>query len=455
MFDFLLTALSFIMVISVLVAVHEFGHYWVARRMGVKVLRFSIGFGKPLWLRRYGSDKIEYVIAAIPLGGFVKMLDEREAAVAPEDLSRAFNRQPLSKRAAIVAAGPLFNLLFAVVAYLLMFVTGTPGLRPVLGEVAPESMAYQAGLRNEQEILAVDGQATPTWNAVVDSLLPYAMRKEPVTLSVDDGGVEYQYSLPFDNLPDELNAKSFFEDVGLRPFRPRIAPVFGEIMADSAAARAGLQPGDEVLAIDGMSVPDWQAFVLKVREHPNDDLRFKLRRGGEVLELVVRPEAYEDAGGTAGRIGAGVKFDDKQMQALYVDWRMGPVAALTAALRKTWDMSTLTVRMLGEMVIGRVSTENISGPITIAVYAKSSVVAGFAQFLSFMAIVSVSLGVLNLLPVPILDGGHLLFFLIEAIKGKPVSEKTESLALRFGVALLLMLMTLAMYNDLSRLMGGV
>lgn len=454
MLDFLLTPLLFIFAISVLIAVHEFGHYWIARRMGVKVLRYSIGFGKPLWLRRSGPDETEYVIAAIPLGGYVKMLDEREGEVAAHELARAFNRQPLRKRAVIVAAGPLFNLLFAVLAYWLMFVTGTPGMRPLLGEMAPTSLAYQAGLRSQQEVLAVDGRATPTWGAVLESLLPYALRKETVTVTVDDGGVEYRYQLPLDQLQGEVDASTFSKVIGLQPYRPPIAPVLDEITPDSAAARAGLQAGDEIVAIDGVEVGDWEALVLKVREHPDTDLHFRVRRGGEEFEVQVRPVAHETAAGMVGRIGAGVRLDPQLAERLRSEWRLGPVDALGAALHKTWDMSALTMRMLGEMIVGRVSTENISGPITIAVYARSSALAGFAQFLAFLAVVSISLGILNLLPVPILDGGHLLFYLIEAIKGSPVSEQTEAMATRIGIALVLMLMTLAMYNDLARLMGG-
>ncbi|GAB4298868.1 MAG: sigma E protease regulator RseP [Thiohalomonadaceae bacterium] len=454
MLDILLTPLLFIFAISVLIAVHEFGHYWVARRMGVKVLRYSIGFGKPLWLRRSGPDQTEYVIAAIPLGGYVKMLDEREGEVASHELDRAFNRQPLRKRTAIVAAGPLFNLLFAVLAYWLMFVTGTPGMRPLLGEVASASLAYQAGLRSGQEVLAVDGRATPTWGALLESLLPYALRKETVTVTVNDGGVEYRYQLPFDQLQGEVDASTFSKVIGLQPYRPPIAPVLDEITPDSAAARAGLQAGDEILAIDGIAVTDWEDLVRKVREHPDTDLQFRVRRGGEEFTVKVRPVAHETVAGRAGRIGAGVRLDPQLAERLRSEWRLGPVAALGAALHKTWDMSSLTVRMLGEMVVGRVSTENISGPITIAVYARSSALAGFAQFLAFLAVVSISLGILNLLPVPILDGGHLLFYLIEAIKGSPVSEQTEAMAARIGIALVLMLMTLAMYNDVARLMGG-
>lgn len=454
MLDFLLTPLMFLVAISVLIAVHEFGHYWVARRLGVKVLRFSIGFGKPLWVRRRGPDQTEYMIAAIPLGGYVKMLDEREGEVAPQELDRAFNRQPLAKRAAIVAAGPVFNLLFAVVAYWLMFVTGMPGERPLLGEMEPAALAYQAGLRSEQEVLAVGGRPTPTWGAVMETLLPHALRKEAVTITVNDGGSEYQYQLSLDRLEGEVDATTFNTVIGLRPYRPHIAAVLDEIVKDSAAARADLRPGDEILAIDGEAVADWEQLVRTVREHPDTELSFRVRRDGAVFEVPVRPKARDSKQGQVGQLGASVRIDEGLLDYLRSEWRLGPLAATGRALHKTWDMSTLTLRMLGEMVVGRVSVENISGPITIAVYAKNSALAGFAQFLAFLAIVSISLGILNLLPIPILDGGHLLFYLVELVKGKPVSEHTEAVAARIGIMVILMLMMLALYNDLSRLLGG-
>lgn len=453
--DFLSTALAFIFAISVLVAVHEFGHYWVARRLGVKVLRFSIGFGKPLWVHRRGPDQTEYVIASIPLGGYVKMLDEREGEVAEADRPRAFNQKSLARRAAIVAAGPLFNLLFAVVAYWLMFITGTPGIRPLLGEMADDSMAYQAGLRSGQEIISVGDSATPTWAAVWDALLPYALRKEAVSLEVEDGGSHYRYRLPFERLTGEVDAKTFTRVVGLQLYRPLIKPVLGEIVADSPAARAGLQTGDEIVSINGVSMSDWGAVVNAIRAHPNQTLDFQLRRQGRELSLDVHVQSQSTETGEFGRIGAGVHLDEGMGDHLRSEWRLGPAPALWAAIKKTWDMSALTVRMFGEMIVGRVSTENISGPITIAVYAKSSAVAGLAPFLSFLAIVSISLGILNLLPVPVLDGGHLVFYLVEAVKGKPVSERTEMLALRIGIGLILVLMSLALYNDFARVMGGI
>ncbi len=454
MTDFLVTVLSFAVAIGVLIAVHEFGHFWVARRMGVKVLRFSIGFGKPLWTRRGRHDGTEYVIAAIPLGGYVKMLDEREAPVPEAEVARAFNRQPVPKRLAIVAAGPIFNLLFAVFAYWAMFVTGVPGLRPLLGDVAPESLAYAAGLREEQEVVAVGETPTPTWGSVWESVLPYALRKEPVVISVNDEGATRHYTLPLDRLQGTVDPASLAKEVGLTPYHPRILPVIGEVAVNSAAQQAGLLPGDKVLAIDGKEITEWEQLVDTVHDHPDTTLRFTIRRDGSEHAIDVRPAAVVGKEGKFGRIGAGVNLDEAVLLRLRTEWRLGPLAAVGAALEKTWDMSALTLRMMGEMVVGQASVQNISGPITIAQYAKSSAVAGLAPFLGFLAIVSVSLGVLNLLPIPVLDGGHLLFFLVEAMLGRAVSERTQAVATRVGLAMLVLLMTIALYNDVTRLVGG-
>lgn len=453
--DFLLTALAFVAALSVLIAVHEFGHFWVARRLGVKVLRFSIGFGKPLWLHRAGPDQTEYVIAAVPLGGYVKMLDEREGAVAPAELGRAFNRQPVGKRIAIVAAGPVFNLLFAMFAYWMMFVGGVPGMRPLLGEISPDSLAYAAGLREQQEIVAVAGRATPTWGAVFDTLLPYALKREPVDLMVDDGGVHYTYRLPLDSITaeDGLKPDAMTQAIGLHMYRPRVRPVIEQVGAGSAAEQAGLQTGDEILAIDAQAIATWEELVAAVQAHPQQPLPLTVRRGGAELVLVVTPTPHEGKQGTVGRIGASVHIEPGMVERLRAEWRLDPLAAVGAAWYKTWDMAGLTLRVLGEMIVGRASTENLSGPITIAIYAKSSAVAGWTQFAGFLAVISVSLAVLNLLPIPILDGGHLAFYLVELVQRRPVSERMEAMAQKVGLTIILLLMAVAMYNDLARLLG--
>ncbi|SCZ55833.1 RIP metalloprotease RseP [Thiohalomonas denitrificans] len=452
MIDFIGSVLALVVALGVLIAVHEFGHFWVARRMGVKVLRFSIGFGRPLWSRK-GADGTEYVVAAIPLGGYVKMLDEREVEVPEEELDRAFNRKSVARRFAIVAAGPFFNFLFAVFAFWLMFVNGIPGIKPIVGEVVEETPAARADLRPGQQIVAVGGEETPTWDAVFDRLLPKLLLGEPVELTILTDGRTETRQLPLKRAGRDVKPEELVSTIGLRPQRPDLQPVIGEIQAGSPAENAGLQPDDEVVAIAGQPVHDWQSMVEVIRENPGEALTFSLLRNGERIEIEITPARVETEQGAVGRIGAQVKVDPSQVAALTSTWQQGPVEAVGASIGRTWEMSTLTLRMLGEMVIGRVSTESISGPITIARYAKDSAYAGFSRFLSFLAIVSISLGVLNLLPIPVLDGGHLMFYLVEAVKGSPVSETTEAVGQRIGIAIIIALMTLAFYNDLVRLTG--
>ena len=452
MVDFLTSVLAFVFALSVLVAVHEFGHFWVARSLGVKVLRYSIGFGRRLWSWRSGPDQTEYVIAALPLGGYVKMLDEREGEVAPEEAHRAFNRQPLPKRFAIVSAGPVFNLLFAVLAYWVMFVHGVPGFKPIVGQVTPGTPAAQAGLHTHQEILAVDGTATPTWGAVFDALLPRALRGETATLEVrGTAGHEEKLKLDLSSLGAELKTGELAPRIGVEPYRPPIPPVVDEVVNGSAAQRAGLKAGDRILAVDGQPIERWEELVDAVRTHPGRNLALKVERAGRTLQVSVTPKRIETPEGDVGRLGAAVKVDPSLIEALRAEQQYGPLEAIGEAAAKTWDMSTLTLQMLGEMVIGRASVENISGPITIAVYAKASALAGLSQFMAFLGVVSLSLGVLNLLPIPILDGGHLMFYVVELIKGSPVSERTEAIGQKIGLAIILLLMTLAFYNDLMRL----
>lgn len=452
MIDFFGSVVALIVALGVLIAVHEFGHFWVARRLGVKVLRFSIGFGRPLWKRR-GQDDTEYMVAAIPLGGYVKMLDEREVEVPENELHRAFNRQSVGKRFAIVAAGPFFNFLFAIGAFWVMLVTGVPGVKPIVGEVEPGTPAAQAGIRSGQEIVAVGGERTPTWSAVFEKLLPSLLTGESVEVTVQVDGVERTTRMPIERAAPDVRPEELVGLIGLRPLEPQIQPVIGEIQPQSPAARAGLQPGDRVLAIGEIPVDDWRALVETVRENPGSLLRLTVSRGGERLTIPIRPATVQSDAGPIGRIGAQVRIEEGQLEAYRAEWRQGPLEALPASVERTWEMSTLTLRMLGEMLLGRASVENISGPITIARYARDSAFAGFTRFLSFLAIVSISLGVLNLLPIPVLDGGHLMYFIVEAVKGSPVSESTEAVGQRIGIAIIIALMGLAFYNDLARLAG--
>jgi regulator of sigma E protease len=451
--DFLLTILALLVALSILIAVHEWGHYLVARVCGVKILRFSLGFGQPLWRRHFGPDRTEFVISAIPLGGYVKMLDEREEDVAEEELPRAFNRQSLSKRSAIVVAGPMFNFLFALVAYWLMFVIGVPGMKPVLGEIQPGTIAYEAGLREGQTIITVNGEPTPTWQAAIESILPRLILIEEVDLGVQDGELVYERRLVPRGIDGSTKPEELYHRLGLTPYQPRIEAVLEGVVAGSPAERAGLQAGDRIITAAGEAIHDWSALVAVVNRHPGEAFPVEIQRNGERLTLSVQPERVEGQQGVGGRIGASVRIDEEQFAALHAEMRYGVIAAMGASWQRSWEMGSLTVKMIGRMITGRTSLEHISGPIGIAQYAKTTASAGISQFLAFLGLISISLGILNLLPIPILDGGHLLNNAIEAVRGKPLSEVTEAIWQRVGLLVILALMLLAVYNDLVRLAG--
>ena len=454
MSSFLTSLSAFIFAIGVLIAFHEFGHYWVARRCGVKVLRYSIGFGKPLWLRRYGDDQTEYVLAAIPLGGYVKMLDEREGAVPENEVHRAFNRQSVSKRIAIVSAGPLFNFVFAIFAYALMYVVGVPGIKPVVGEVKEQSIAYNANIHANDEIIAVEGELTPTWGSARMAMLQSALQNDTINLELQAADHHrYHASLPVNAISTENKQGQLMEELGFAPYRPPIPAVMGKLSAGGAAERDGLLIADKILAVDGRQINDWEDWVNIVRDSPGKKIEVTIERNGEVKQIDLTPESIETETGVIGRIGAlpePVEYP-KEMQTV-LSHSFG--TALYTAVVKTWQMSVLTLRMIGNMLIGEVSVKNLSGPITIATYAGYTATEGLPTFLSFLAIVSISLGVLNLLPIPLLDGGHLLFYFVEIFKGSALSEETQLKMQHIGIVLLGMLMMLAFYNDIQRLFWG-
>ncbi len=446
--------LMFLVAIALLVTVHEFGHFWVARKLGVKVLRFSIGFGTPLWTRRFGADQTEFAVAAVPLGGYVKMLDEREGEVPQEQLHRAFNRQPVGTRMAVVVAGPLFNFLFAIAAYWLMYITGVPGVKPVVGEVAPDSYAEAAGFHSQDEILTIDGVAVASWDNAVIALLEAALDHGTTDVEVDSP-LQGKRLLVLDlrDAPDLLDKGGVLQNLGMTPWVLRLEPVIDRTLAGSPAERAGLQPGDRVLSADGTVIEDWSQWVEYVRSHPGQRIALQVERQGTEVALELTPDTVDEKGETVGRIGAYVQAPEGG-NPLRTVVRYGPLEAVSQAVGKTWSMSTLTLRTLWEMLVGRASVENISGPISIAQFAGYSASIGLAYFLGFLGVVSISLGVLNLLPVPILDGGHLMYYCIELFKGSPVSERTQARGQQVGIALLIALMGLAFYNDLARLLGG-
>ncbi len=447
--------LAFILAISVLVAVHEFGHFWVAKKLGVKVLRFSIGFGKPLWRRNFGADNTEFVVAALPLGGYVKMLDEREAPVEEQERSRAFNYKPLWVRSAVILAGPAFNFLFAIFAFWLMFVSGVPGMKPVLGEIEPDSIAALAGFGEADEILSIDGLPTRSWDDATMALLDAALarRRSEVEVRSEDNRLQERF-IDFGAAPEVLGKGGLLKNLGLSVWRPRVPPILEMVVPDKPAERAGMMPGDKVVAVDDKPVEIWRELVSYIRAHPGQAVTVRVLRQGETIELELTPESVEEAGETVGKIGAAVQQPKNMRNDLRVTVRYSALDAVGRSVAKTWETSALTVRTLWGMLAGRASIENISGPLSIAQYAGYSASAGLASFLKFLAIVSVSLGVLNLLPVPILDGGHLLYNVIEWMQGKPLSEYAQQIGQQLGIVLLLLLMSVAFYNDLSRLFGA-
>lgn len=442
----------FILAVGVLIVFHEFGHFWTARRLGVKVLRFSVGFGAPLWRYQKSPDETEFVVCALPLGGYVKMVDEREGEVAPQDLPFAFNRQPLWRRTAIVAAGPLFNLVLAVLLYWIVGVSGETGIKPLVGQVEPGSLAAQAGFQPRDEIVAVEGEKTPTWSQVFGLLFAKVIQNREVQVEVLTASGDRQIRTL--GIPEELSANPNLlgQRLGLKPFEPPLPPDIGKIEPGSPAEAAGLRPGDRIVAVDGEPIEEWRQLVEIVRAHPGKPLQFAVERQGKIHEVTLIPaEVLTQEGKPQGRIGAGVKVPPGLYDALKITYRLGPVEALAAAVSKTAEFSWLTLKMLGRMLIGQASLENLSGPISIAQYAGQSAALGMSYFFKFLAIVSISLGVINLLPIPVLDGGHLLFYLIEAVRGSPLSEQTMARFQQLGMAILLALMALAIFFDLQRL----
>ena len=458
--DWLISIPAFIVAIGVLVAVHEFGHFWVARRCGVKVLRYSIGFGQTLWSRTSPSTGTEYRIAMLPLGGYVKMLDEREGEVAEHERDQAFNRAPLHKRAAIVAAGPGINFAFAVLAYWLVFMLGVTGLKPVIGAVGPDTRAAEAGLVEGDEIVAVADDDVATWQGLRLNLLERALDQTPVRLTVREaGGDTRSVMLDLSRAPAE--PAELFEHLGLSPYTPDATPIIADTVAGQAAARGGLQAGDRVLAANGEPLSSPRALVDWVRAHPGQSVALDIERDGRRMTQQLRLDSVAsdsapgdaDSGEPIGRLGAHIGVDASQWDALQTQRRLNPLAAVPAAVSETWSVSALTVRLLWRMVVGDVSWKNISGPIQIADYAGKTASVGLEPFLSFLALISVSLAVLNLLPVPVLDGGHLLYYACEFVRGRPLSERVQAMGQQAGMVALLMLMSLAFYNDILRLFG--
>lgn len=437
--------------LGLLVTFHEFGHYWVARRNGVRVLRFSVGFGRPL-LRRQSRSGVEFVLAAIPLGGYVKMLDEREVEVAPQERHAAFNRQSIGSRAAIVAAGPVFNLIFAVAAFWLMFMIGVSETRPVLGPV--DGLAAQAGLRQDDRIVEVDGDPVETWTHAVLQLMPAALDRRAVSVVVEDrDGVRRATDLALNRLGPDFSEQRLLRSLGMQPWQADLPALVGEVSPGLPAARAGIEPGDRIVSIDGVAVDGWRALVEQIPQAAADaaSLRLVVQRAGQDLEIELVPDQVD------GRPVIGIRPPPPgpELQAAFdrtfTVLRHGPVQALGESLGETWRLTRATFGMLGRMVTGSASLSNLSGPVTIAQMANQSASLGLSRFLFFLGLISLSLAIINVLPIPVLDGGHLLYLLIEWIKGSPVSEPGQVVGQGIGVLMIIGLMSLALFNDILRL----
>lgn len=450
--DLLQTLLATLVTLGILVTIHEWGHFWVARRCGVKVLRFSVGFGKPIWMR-VGRDGTEYAVASIPLGGYVKMLDEREGDVPQSQRAQAFNNKPVMQRIAIVAAGPLVNLIFAVLAYWFLFVWGVTVVKPTIGVVEPASLAEQAGLQPELVLTEIDGRAVRSWEEVNLALASRIGEEGVMELRAGQpqSGWLKSFSVPLQGWSVDLERESPLRAFGLQPWQPLIEPVIGQITPEGAAQAGGLQVGDKVLAVNGEPIADWMALVKVIQVSAGKTLDFLVLRGQAENNLLITPGTRElGDGSVVGFIGAGVQPYTWPEEHL-VDLQQGPIEALVSGFDKTVQMIGLTLDSIRKMVVGVISLNNLSGPITIAKVAGASAASGLESFVSFLAYLSVSLGVLNLLPIPMLDGGHLVYYFVELVRGKPVSERVQAFGLRVGMALLFSLMALAVVNDIARL----
>ncbi len=448
---FLWNILFFFVALGILIAVHEYGHFWTAKKCGVKVEKFSIGFGKAIW-QRTGKDGTEYTLAMIPLGGYVKMLDERVEDVPEELKDQAFNNRPLWQRSAIVAAGPLANFMFAIVAYWLVLIIGMPALKPVVGDLVPASIASQAGIEKGMELTAVSGIQTPDWQSANLQFVSH-IGDDTMTLTIKpDANSAYTVERELDLTTWSYNPESdsSLQTLGIIPFSPEVTTIIAQVVEGSAAQKAGLEVDDEIIAIDGQPIKQWKNVVEIIRNNPQTAILVDVKRKDNIETLALTPDSQDNAKGAIGYAGLAPKIAPWPDSYLFT-LQYGPLEAIPAAFEKTWQVVVLTVGMVKKLITGDVAVENLSGPISIAKGAGMTADFGLVYFLGFLALISVNLGIMNLFPLPVLDGGHLLFFAIEAVTRRPVSERIQEIGYRLGTAIIVILMVVALFNDVSRL----
>jgi regulator of sigma E protease len=455
----MLTVLAFLFTLGLLITIHEYGHFQVAKWCNVKVLKFSIGFGKPLWQKKLGKDGTEFIIAAIPLGGYVKLLDEQEFIGSEEyarhDMQRALNRQSIAKRMAIVLAGSTANLLLAILLYWWLYMMGVVGMKPVIGAVTDHSIAAAASLKAGETIQKINGKEVATWQDVRWLLLNASFKGKAVEVqAIDSDQNLHVHSLNLSKLQKDQLSEDILITLGLSVYQPDIPARIGEVLKDSPADLAGLKTNDLILEINRTKVTVWEDFVREIRNNPDKPVSILFERGTQSHSVVIKPEAIIENNKKIGRIGATFRVEQTELNKLFVTTHYTPGIALKKALEKTWDTSIFSLKMLGNMVIGQVSWKSMSGPVTIASYAGQSANMGIKVFIAFLALISISIGVLNLLPIPVLDGGHFMYYMAEIFTGKPVSPATIIAGQKIGFALLGSMMVLALYNDINRLITG-
>ncbi|MBV7316252.1 sigma E protease regulator RseP [Shewanella sp. NIFS-20-20] len=452
--DFLWNAMSFVVALGLLITAHEYGHFYVARRCGVKVERFSIGFGKAIW-RKIGKDGTEYVIAAIPLGGYVKMLDERVETVPEHLVDQAFNRKSVWQRIAIVSAGPIANFLFAIVALYVMFLIGVPALKPVITGVDTNKPAAVIAVTSPQQIVAIAGQDVNSWQDINLALVGQIGSDQidvaiaPLA-SATTAQIRQTYQLDTRQWQFDPEKESAISAIGFVGYRPQILPIIAQFTDDSAAELAGLKLGDEIIAVNGAPYANWTALVELIQHSVDQSIDFTVKRDGEQFHINVLPKVKDVQGKMIGLIGI-VPTSEAVPDNMRIEQKYGIVDAVGVALDKTWQLTSVSVKMIGKLLTGDVSVKNLSGPISIAQGAGNSAQYGLVHFLGFLALISVSLGIMNLLPLPVLDGGHLMYYLVELVTGRPVSERVQEIGFRFGAAMLFVLMSVALFNDFARL----